>query len=594
MSDLIGWVMTPRPATARSSGRPVARPGFVARLLSLALVGGLAFGQTATDLVDPPSAAWPQHGRTPDGQRFSPLSHIDVTNVDRLRLVWSQELGEPAGHLSPAVWESTLVVSIPDGLVALDAATGETRWTYRAETATGAGAVALPERAPRGAPVIMHGRVYTALRDPIVVAVDFVDGSEVWRTDVGLEGLAEGFSSNPIAAGESIVVGPSNADFGAAPGRIVAIDPNDGSVRWTFFLVPQEESDPAHSTWQPMAPTWRWGIGGASAWNVGVFDPVTRTVLYGTGQPVPSERLDQRRRNDGDASADHYSSGFVALDADTGALRWFHQVVPGDEWEYDQHTVPVVVDLETDDGTPRRAALLATTTGFLVAVDMTDGAIVDTHQLAPDSNVHLGYDAGGRAIIDASMRHLGEREATQVCPGSRWANVAPGAYSPLTGLLYRPNDTVCERQGLRPSVHEDAADDFGNVWMHARPRQGEDYYERWGALSAIDPISGAVVWEFASEYPHDAGVLATAGGLVFSVFADRVFRAFDAGTGAVLFEQVLTSHGDGSPITYEVDGTQYVAVIVGHASGVEGIPGTGLPRSVSGPAVLFVFALDGP
>ena len=555
----------------------------------------LASAQGADTLRAPPAEAWLQHGRTGDAQRFSPLDQVDRDTVADLRLVWSVELGHGGSvQGSPSVWGRTMVVSIPDGLLALDAVSGDVLWRYEAAVAAGPGAVVLPERerAPRGAPVLRDALAYTVLREPIVVAVDLATGEERWRTHIGIEGLAEGFSSNPIATADAIVVGPTNADFGAAPGRIVALDPHDGEVRWTFFVVPQDESDPGFATWQPMPPSWRWGIGGASAWNLGAYDPQSDTVIYGTGQPTPTERLDQRRRNDGPASADHYSSGFVALDASDGSLRWFHQVVPGDEWEYDQHTVPVIADVDID-GAQRRVALLATTTGFVVVVDVLDGTFLDAHRLAPDTTVHLGYERDGTPVIDDAMRHLGERSAAQVCPGSRWAHVAPGAFSPGTGLLYRPNDTACERQGVRPTVVGADVDALGDVWLQSRPRLPDDYYDRWGALSAIDPVSGEVVWEFDSAYPHDAGVLATAGGLVFSAFADRVFRAFDAESGEVLFEQVLTAHGEGSPISYAVDGVQYVAVLVGHDSGVEGLPGAGLPRSVAGPAVLFVFALDG-
>lgn len=560
-------------------------------IASCVTLGG-AHTQTPLQLLSPPPEMWLQHGGTPDAQRHSSLDQIDRENVAHLRLVWSAELGHGGSvQGSPAAYGDTLFVSIPDGLLALNAQRGETRWRYLAESQPGPGAVVLPSRAPRGSPVLLAGRAYTVLREPIVVAIDLETGEEVWRQNVGMEGLAEGFSSNPIYAGGSIVVGPTNADFGAAPGRIIALHPETGEVQWTFFVVPQSVDNPAYATWGPSPPDWRWGVGGASAWNVGAYDPISNTVIYGTGQPKPTERLDPRRRNEGVASSDWYSSGFIALNADNGELRWFHQVVPGDEWEYDQHTVPIVTDLEIE-GRLRRVAMLTTTTGYLVLIDIVDGTFLRGHQIAPRSNVHLGYTPDGTPIIDESMRYLGERNATQVCPGSRWAHVAPGAYSPITGLLYRPNDTACEHQGVRPNIEEDNHGDFGSIWLQPRPRLLVDFEERWGALSAIEPSTGSVVWSYDSGYPHDAGVLSTAGMLVFSTFADRFFRAFDAQTGEILFQQALTAHGEGSPITYMVDGVQYVAVLVGHERGVEGMPSANLPRSVAGPAVLFVFALD--
>ena len=581
---------------AASRALRLGKPPAQALLLALALLLTSTLGVSgALAQVEPSAAAsgWLQHGGHPEAQRYSELDQIHRGNVADIRLAWSAELGHGGSvQGSPAVANDLLVVSIPDGLLALDAATGAIRWRTVVASTPGPGASVLPSRAPRGSPVIRGDRVFSVLREPTVFALDLATGALLWQTDVGIKGLAEGFSSNPIDAGGLIVVGPTNADFGAAPGRIIALDPDDGAVRWTFYVVPQSADDPGWSTWSPTAPDWRWGIGGASAWNLGAFDPITNTVVYGTGQPKPTERLDPRRRDEGPASADWYSSGFVGLDAADGTLRWFHQVIPGDEWEYDQHTVPIIADLEVA-GEQRRVAMLSTTTGFLVLIDLHEGRFVTAHQLAPESNVHLGYTPAGEPIIDDSMRFLGERPSTQVCPGSRWANIAPGAFHPITGLVYRPNDTVCERQGLRPSIEGDASGGFGELWLAPRPRLAEDFYERWGALSAIDPVSGALRWSFESGYPHDAGVLATAGMLVFSVFADRFFRAFDADTGEVLFQQPLTAHGEGSPITYLINGVQYLAVLVGHERGVEAMPSANLPPSIPGPAVLFVFALEG-
>ena len=560
-------------------------------VLAVLLSVGLAGAQTFEDLRAPPADAWPQHGRTPDAQRFSPLDQIHAGNVARLRLAWARELGHDGpAQGNPAVWDGVLYVSTSSGVVALDGVDGAVRWEYDGTMAIGDPPVLSP-RAPRGSPVVFDGTVFATLREPVVVALDAADGSERWRTEVGTAGLAEGFSSGPLFAHGRIIVGPTGADYGGAPGRIVALDAATGSIEWTFDVVPTDEHDPAFSTWQPVAPSWATGVGGASAWNVGAYDVESNTVVYGTGQPSPWHRGDHRRRNDGAPSADLYSSSFVALDVEDGSLRWYHQVVPGDEWEYDQHTVPVIVDAVIA-GRERRVSVLATTTGFIVLHDMHDGSFISGHQVFDGANVHVGYDADGASIIDASMRALDERDATSVCPGMRWAHVAPGAYSPLTGLLYRPNDTVCVQKGLRPPLGGDGMGPVETFWLNAEPRRPDDYFDRWGALSAIDPRSGATIWEYSTPYPHDAGVLATAGHLVFSGFADRTFRAFDARTGDVLWEQALTAHVEGSPITYAIDGVQYVAVLVGHARGVAPLPASGLPPSVAGPPTLFVFTLD--
>jgi PQQ-dependent dehydrogenase (methanol/ethanol family) len=582
---LLGNAVTPGGWRARG----VLRLRTVLLALAIVAASSEAGSQGPAAMTNPPDGSWPQHGRTPEAQRFSPLSQIDRDNIDALRLAWSRDLGF-VGRVqgAPAVWEGVMYLSTPTGVLALDAVSGDQLWEFDATT-EGHPVAAGSLRAPRGTPVVHDGVVFITLRQPVVVAVDAATGEEVWRTDVGIAELAEGFTTNPIFADGRVVAGVTGADFGGAPGRILALDAGDGEILWTFHVVPLDASDPAHATWDPVPPSWQAGVGGASAWNAGAYDSVSGTIIYGTGQPVPSDRLDRRRRNDGPPSPDLYSSSFVALDAETGALRWYHQPVPADEWEYDQHTVPIIADLELH-GETRRTAVLATTTGFLVLIDIETGDFRGAHQLVDESTVHTGYQPDGTPIIDDSMRYVDEGDIRRVCPGARWAHIAPGAYSPETGLLYRPNETACLRRGAQ-SMPDDWQPGMRAFWLDAEPRRPEDFYERWGALSAIDPVTGAVAWEFALPYPHDAGPLVTAGGVVFSAFSDRVFRAFDAASGDVLWQQVLTSHSEGGTITYQVEGRQYVAVLVGHDTGVAGIPALDLPRTVAGGPSVFVFAL---
>ena len=521
-----------------------------------------------------------------------------MTNVSRLRVAWVAELGF-TGRVqgAPAAWDGVLFVSTETGVLALDGATGALLWRY--EEGTGDRTTAgLPVQAPRGSPVVAPdgegATVFASLPSaPAVVALDAVTGALRWRTDVGHPDFAEALRTNPLLAGDVLVVGPTGADLSPVPGRLVALDPATGEVVWTFDTVPVAEDDPARATWGPYPPGRSFGVGGGSAWNAGAYDPVSGVVVYGTGQPIPSDTLDPRRFDgDGPVTPDLYTSSFVGLDAATGELRWFHQVVPGDEWGYDQHTVPVVVDLPAGEGTVR-AALLATTTGFLLAVDVATGELLAAHRMVEEANVHVGYDDAGRPVIDESMRRTSPDEVLRVCPGSRWASIAPAAYSPVTGLLYRPNDTACSRQGA-VNAPDDWQPGARPNWLLVEVRLAEDYFARWGALSALDPVTGEVAWSFDVPYPHDAGALATAGGLVFSAFADRQFRAFDAATGAVLWSQVLTAHSDAAPVTYLAGGVQYVAVMAGRDTPVPSLPATGLPASLTGPATLFAFALPRP
>ena len=572
----------------------------VAAIAAILAVGVAIAQLDPAALLAPPPEAWLQHGRDPSATRFSPLDQIDRSNVARLQVAWAVDLGF-TGRVqgAPAVWGDALFVSTRDGVAAFGAANGTPRWTYAEGEGprTGSG---LPRQAPRGSPLVVPDASGGAVvmvslpSDPVVVALDAATGELRWRRVVGDPDFAEALRTNPILAGDVLVVGPTGADLSPVPGRLVALHVSDGSPAWSFDLVPVREDDPARSSWSPTPPGRMFGVGGGSGWNAGAYDPKTGTLIYGTGQPVPSDRLDPRRNDgDGPVSRDLYTASFVALDAATGALRWFHQVVPGDEWSYDQHTVPIVAELPLDGGS-RRVAVLATTTGFIVLVDVATGAFVTAHGMVDGATVHLGYTPDGTPIIDPAMRRTSADQVLQICPGSRWANVAPGAYSPRTGLLYRPNDLACVQQGAG-TTPDDWQPGARPTWLLAEARGVDDHYERWGALTAIDPVTGAVAWSFDLPYPHDAGVLVTAGDLVFSAFADRLFRAFDAATGDVLWTQALTSHADAAPITYAVDGVQYVAVMAGRDTGAPSLPASGLPPTLTGPATLFVFALpDAP
>ena len=385
------------------------------------------------------SADWTQLGGDPGGSRHSPLTQIDTGNVASLRLAWAIDLGF-VGRVqgAPSAWDGLLFVSTRDGVQAIDARDGDELWGYveNRDDRTSSG---LPRQMPRGAPSV-HERpggtiVIASLPSAAaVVALDARSGALLWRRDVGHPDFAEALRTNPLPAGDVVIVGPTGADLSPTPGRLIALHVDTGSVAWTFDLVPVRDDDPARGSWTPIPPGRAFGVGGGSGWNAGAYDVATDTVIFGTGQPVPNDRLDPRRSDGaGAVSADLYTASFVALDARTGALRWFHQVVPGDEWSYDQHTIPIVTDLAWA-GIERRVALLATTTGFVVVIDVATGAFLAAHAMV-NGTVHVGYEADGTPIIDPAMRRTSDDQIIQVCPGRRWANVAPGAFAPETGRL---------------------------------------------------------------------------------------------------------------------------------------------------------------
>lgn len=557
----------------------------------LALMIAAAAAQTYEDLVDPPAGEWPQVGRDITHHSYSPLDQITPSNVSDLRLAWARDLGfRPEGFPtsiqgSPSVWNGILYVATDTGVMALDGATGDEIWEYSRPYE---GDV-MGDAARRGAPLIFEGKVFINLRYGMTVAIDAETGEEVWSAQIMESERNQGFTTEPIIADGKLIIGDSGADFAGAPGRISALNIENGEILWTFNTVPLSPDDPAYETWTN-PPSWEAGIGGASAWAAGTYDPETGLVVWGTGQPTPWDRIDERRANEGEPSKDLYTASFVALDVDTGELEWYHQVIPGDEWDGDQQTMPVFADLEFD-GETRRTAILSTTTGFVVLLDAETGEFIDAHQKHPDPTFHTGYEDDGTPIINEDQRFSGEGDFKRVCPGLRWAQFTPPSLSAETGLYYRPNEHNCMNFAGQ-TIPDDWEPGERAYWFETGPKNEDYYFDRVGGLEAIDPVTGETVWEWSTYHGHMAAPVATAGGLVFTGAKDRHLRALDASTGEVLWEHAMTTGTDGGTITYSVDGKQYVAVSVGLASGSEADhPDADVPPTVAGNAAVFVFAL---
>lgn len=513
-------------------------------------------------------------------QRFSPLNQINATNVKDLRMAWSRDLGLTGSvQFSPVEYGGILYATGPDRVIALDATNGDLLWQYT--TTLDKNTTGEKLTTSRGGVVVLEGKVYTTIGDGRVVALDATNGSEVWSTQVGKIQLADGFSSEPIFADGKIIVGPAGADTGGVPGRVVALDPSDGTVVWTFNIVPMP-GEAGFDTWEPPSAA-QWG--GGSGWTPGAYDTESNTIIWGTGNPTPWYSTGIR-------SGDQlYTAGHIALDATTGKLKWYRQVVPNDEWDYDQHATPTIADLDLGNGT-QRVAILPTTTGFVTVVDAASGDFIMAHnmfeaQTGQAGSVHKGYEADGTPIIDQTMRMPEPGLTVSWCP-SRWVSFDAAAFSPDTGLYYRPNSLLCNNLTgeLLPSDWQPGQSTVGDM-IQALP----DMFDRIGGISAIDPTTGKIVWENTYPYDEKSGAVATAGGLVFAAAPDRVFRAYDATTGDILWQQVLTAGMWSSPITYEVNGVQYVAVPAGGTGTDTNAHLSTVPPEVTGTGAMFVFAL---
>lgn len=549
----------------------------------VALLVPLAMAQTTEDLINPPPGEWPTHNRTLDGARFSPLDQINRENVSELGLAWSRSLGfEGSVQSSPVVWDGVMYINGIGVVQALDATNGDLMWEYRPEISADVRGV-LAERM-RGGVVVHEGLVYYSRNDGIVVALDADSGDVEWSTTVTDVRLGEGFSAGPMFADDKVIVGTTGADTGGAPGRIHALDRENGELLWTFNVIP-EPGDPGYDSWST-PPSWEAGIGGGAAWNPGAYDPETNTLIWGTGQPIPWYRIgDRRGEPEGEVSADLYTATYLGIDPSNGELKWHYQVVPGDEWDYDVQTTPTIADLEVD-GEERRVAILPTTLGYLVLLDAGTGEFLRASDcLQPECTIVQGFNEDGEAIIDSEMR-ISEAGRTISLTPMRHHNFQQASYDANLNLYFRPN--VYHARDYTPyGIPDDwepgqSAQDHDTVDLY-------DYFDRYGGITAYDPVTFEVAWEYGHGYDQRGGLVATAGNLVFAVFEDRHVRAFDSETGDVLWEQVLPTMMRSNPITYSVGDTQYVAALVGHGSAEEAR--ADLPPTVPGPAAVFVFSL---
>lgn len=537
------------------------------------------FAQTAEELLDPAPGEWPTFGRTLDMWRYSPLDEITKENVQDLRMAWSLSLESAIdAQFSPVVYDGVMYLPSSEGVTAVDAATGDRQWVYSVELSENTPAFTAGRM--RGGVVVYDGKVFGTTGDGRVYAVDAATGEQRWITQVGAVDLNEGFSSGPIFADGKIIVGPAGADMGGVNGRVLALDTESGEILWTFNIVPAP-GEAGFETWDPPTAA---QYGGGSAWAPGAYDPVTRTVVYGTGNAIPWWAGEHRQGDN------LYTASYVALDVDTGALKWYHQVVPREEWDIDTINTPMFLDL-TIDGEQRRVALLATVTGYLVWLDADTGEFLQYHgEYNPEYTIHLGYEDDGTPIIDDAMRWTEEQagETRLVCP-LRWVDYEPAAYDPERGIYFRPNTHECyEMANNPPPADWQPGESAINAVLSTMP----DRFDRFGGLTAIDAATGEVLWDFGVDgYSQRSGVVATAGGLVFMGSADRGFRAFDADTGEVLWEQRLPAYIAGNPISYAVDGKQYVAVPVGGAGNIMIARQTDAPEVVTSEVTVFVFSL---
>jgi len=545
-------------------------------------------------------ANWLIYGGSWLEQRYSRLTQVSTHNVARLRPAWSFEFDTTRGQEStPLVVDGVLYVTTAWSKVyALDARTGRELWFFDPKVPGPAGVPTCCDVDNRGA-AAYHGKVYVGTIDGRLIALDAATGKPVWTVMTVKPHGPYAITGAPRVARGKVYIGNAGADFGGR-GYVSAYDAETGRLVWRFYTVPGDPSQPADGAASDdvlaskARPTWfgdwyRYG-GGGQVWNALVYDPDFNQIYFGTGNGFPWNR-NFRSANRGD---NLFISSIVAVDADTGRYRWHYQETPGDSWDFDAIADITLVDLKLGART-RKVLLHAPKNGFFYVIDRRTGKLISAEPYIPGITwaTHVDLVTGRPDIVPAARYHL---EPWIGRPGGNGAhNWNPVAFSPQTGLLYIPateSSTTFRPQKsfeFRDGVPNLGVDLFGAPHgaggdEHARSSRGamQEYLLAW------NPVTQRAAWRAPGG---GGGVLATAGGLVFQgrsrdgLLGELV--AFRADDGAEVWRYPTPNAIIAGPITYRVDGEQYIAAAAGAS-----LMSSGRPR-VRNDGHLVVFKLDG-
>ena len=538
---------------------------------------------TAERLKNPEDNNWLLFRRTYDGWGYSPLSQITPANVGNLELVWSFATGQVEGHQAPPIVNNgVMFVATPGNQVlAIEAKTGALLWRYKRT---------LPDDLTNLHPTsrgvgLLGDKLYFASADAQLVAIDAKTGKELWVTKVANYHDGYYMSLMPLVADGKVMLGTSGGELGVR-GFVAAYDADTGKELWRTYTVPSP-GQPGSETW-PQGEQWK--TGGGSIWVPGTYDAETNLAFWGTGNGGPW--MGDQRPGD-----NLYTSSVVALDGKTGAIKGHFQYHQNDSWDWDEVSPPILVPYKFE-GRDVKGLVDVARDGFLWRLERTDGKInFVAGQPFVAHNVFKGVEPKtGRPIVDLDHKPGTNKTAT-FCPslwgGKDWP---PVAYSPKTKLLYIPaNENLCtELRGEQ--VKYVAGERYTGVASNTMLMvAGADHV---GELQAWDLDAGKKVWTTKLPSQNWGPVLATGGDVLFSGGTnDRMFRAFDAKTGAILWQYPTLSGVNGVPVSFAIDGKQYIAVQSGWGVDAQRMqdrlnllfPGKYLPVPQGG--AVYVFAL---
>ena len=490
---------------------------------------------------------WMTYSGSLNGQRHSLLTTIKPTNARDLELKWVFQTRSLERHqVTPLVVNGIMyTIQGVNDVIALDAVTGKQIWAYShtpdpaARNCCG--------RLSRGL-AISGDTIFLAAFDARIIAIDARNGKELWKTEpAGEAKQGYAFTVAPLVVKDKVIAGTAGGEFGVR-GFIAAWDVKTGKEVWRFYTV-AGPGEPGAESWSGDS----WKHGGGPIWVTGSYDPDLNLTYWGTGNPGPDWD------GAGRLGDNLYTCSVIAIDPDTGTLKWHYQFSPHNEFDWDSTQIPVLADMDWL-GKPRKVMLWANRNGMSYVLDRTSGEFLKGQPFVK-VNWADGFDAKGRPIPVPGIAPT--KEGTLVYPGNQggtnWYNPS---YSPRTGLFYVPtweNTSTTYIKGDTPPEFKE-----GQGFAGLFPRMGATTDDVHSTIQAIDPKTGMKRWSYRLSAPMtEAGVLTTASDMLFSGGRDGSFFALDARTGKLLWQTRLGPSVAAGPMTYAVNGKQYVSIMAG-------------------------------
>jgi PQQ-dependent dehydrogenase (methanol/ethanol family) len=551
----------------------------------------LAFGLTLGLAATAQAQNWPVYGGDSGNTRYSASNQINTGNVSKLSVEWALQLGSLRSQEStPILVGDTLFVTSsfgPKNTFAVNAKTGEVKWTYQPEVPKGIEQYACCDVNNRGV-AYNDGKIFLGRLDGHIVALDSKTGKELWKTPIIDYTSGSVITSPPTLVKNLVITGYGGGEYGVR-GSLVALEQATGKEVWRTYTVPLG-NEPGADTWKGDSGK----TGGGVAWHIGSYDPKLNLVYYGTSNPSPwSASVRGNDSSDIGKFSNLYTASILALNADTGKITWHYQTTPHDAWDYDGVNELVFADLPFD-GKKVPVLMQANRNGFFYVIDRANGKLLSAKQYIDGVNWATGIDMKTGAPIETAgnVKRPGmKRKASNICPnligGKNWM---PMSYDLQTGLVYIPTMNLCmDLEGIDAEYKRGAFFLGVNFDLGKMGPGGHG-----GGVKAWDPVKQKEVWFNKDELPFTGAMMSTGGGLVFHGDIKGWFKALDAKTGKTLWKFNAGSGISAAPMTYTLDGKQYIAVVSGRTQSIPAFFGAlGEKMVAASPegGTLYVFAV---